>query len=55
MATVWGKDGAEVVAHEGFAAVLGLDMAIVVAVAEDDALEVAGFVEDAGEEGIVDV
>jgi hypothetical protein len=46
VAAVWGEEGAEAVADEGFAAVDGLDMAIVVAVAGDDALEVGGFVEE---------
>ncbi len=63
MATIGGEDGAEAVADEGidfalprsFAAVLGLDMAIVVAVAGDEALEVGGFVEDGGEEVVVTV
>jgi hypothetical protein len=55
VAAVWGEDGAEAVANEGFAAVDGLDMAIVVAVAGDDALEVGGFVEEGGEEVVVTV
>ncbi len=38
-----------------FAAVLGLDTAIIVAVAGDEALEVAGLVEEGGEEVVVTV
>jgi hypothetical protein len=57
------EDGAEAVADEGidfaqprsFTAVDGLDMAIVVAVAGEDALEVGGFVEEGGEEVVVAV
>jgi hypothetical protein len=49
------EDGAEAIANEGFAAVDGLDMAIVVAVAGDEALEVGGFVEEGGEEVVVTV
>ncbi len=53
MATVGGEDGAKAVADEGFAAVDGLDMAVEAAVACDEALEVAGFVEEGGEEVVV--
>jgi hypothetical protein len=57
------EDGAEAVASEDFAAVLSLDMAVdreafpkgIVAVAGDEALEVAGFVQDGGEEVVVAV
>jgi hypothetical protein len=47
------KDGVEALADEDFAAVEGLDMAVVVAVACDDALEVGGFVQDGAEEVVV--
>jgi hypothetical protein len=50
VAAVWGEDGAEAVANEGLVAVVDLNMAIVVAVARDEALEVGGFVEEGGEE-----
>jgi hypothetical protein len=53
VASVWGEDGAEGVASEDFAAVHGLDMVVVVAVACDEALEVGGFVKDGGEEVVV--
>ena len=55
MASIGGEDGAEAVADEGFAAVLSLDTAIVVAVAGDEALEVSGFVEDGSKQVIVAV
>ena len=55
MASIGGEDGAEAVADEGFAAVDALDMAIVVAVSRDEALEVGGFVEEGGEEVVVAV
>ncbi len=55
MATIGGEDGAEAVAHESLAAVDALDMAIVVAVAGDEALEVGGFVEEGGEEVVVTI
>jgi hypothetical protein len=61
VAAVGGEDGAEAVANEGFdfaqpryfTAVEGLDMGVEVVVVCDDALEVAGFVEDGGEEVVV--
>jgi hypothetical protein len=53
VAAVGGEDGVEAVANEGFAAVDGLDMTIEAAVACDEALEVAGFVEEGGEEVVV--
>lgn len=53
VAAVWGEDGAEAVADEYFAAVEGLDVGVVVAVACDEALEVGGFVQDGGEEVVV--
>lgn len=55
MASIGGKDGAEAIADEGFAAVDALDMAIVVAVACDKALEVGGFMEDSGEQVVATV
>jgi hypothetical protein len=53
VAAVGGEDGVEAVADEDFAAVEGLDMAVVVAVAGDHALEVGGFVQEGGEEVVV--
>jgi hypothetical protein len=55
VAAVWGEDGAEAVADEGFVVVEGLDMVVVVAVAGDETLEVAGFVEEGCEEVVVAV
>jgi hypothetical protein len=55
VAAVRGEDGAEAVADEGFAAVDGLEVVVVVAVACDEALEMAGFVEEGGEEVVVTV
>jgi hypothetical protein len=53
VAAVGGEDGAEVVTSEDFAAADGLDVVVEAVVACDEALEVAGFVEDCGEEVVV--
>jgi hypothetical protein len=55
VAAVGGEDGDGFSASEDFAAVLGLGMGVVVAVACDEALEVSGFVKEGGEEVVVAV